>query len=170
MTIGLNSKPKCLRTFFFTKKGISHIFSSPYTAQQNCVVERRNRSLCETARTMLSFVNLPLHLWVDAVRRTWFTIKIFYISKRFLITPYDKLSNCKPNMEFFHVFGCMYFLYNLKETHNKFDVKVDEALFLGYSLTLNVHRVLNKMTSKIKDSYYVTYDDKYIKSFQKEVT
>lgn len=73
-------------------------------------------------------------------------------------------------MKFFHVFGCMYFLYNLKETRNKFDVKVDEALFLGYSLTSNVHRVLNKMTSKIKDSYYVTYDDKYIKSFQKEVT
>ena len=44
---------------FLTSKGISHNFSSPYTPQQNGVVERRNRSLCEAARTMLTYANLP---------------------------------------------------------------------------------------------------------------
>ncbi|KAI3700056.1 hypothetical protein L2E82_44671 [Cichorium intybus] len=47
---------------FLVGKGISHNFSTPYTPQQNRVVERRNRSLCEAARTILSFAKLPLYL------------------------------------------------------------------------------------------------------------
>jgi transposase InsO family protein len=33
--------------------GLEHQFSSPYTLPQNGVVERKNRTLCEMARTML---------------------------------------------------------------------------------------------------------------------
>ena len=33
--------------------GITHEFSAPYTPQQNGVVERKNRTLIEMARTML---------------------------------------------------------------------------------------------------------------------
>jgi transposase InsO family protein len=43
----LDSKPFCCDL------GLEHQFSSPYVACQNGVVERKNRSLCEMARTML---------------------------------------------------------------------------------------------------------------------
>jgi transposase InsO family protein len=33
--------------------GLEHQFSSPYVACQNGLVERKNRSLCEMARTMI---------------------------------------------------------------------------------------------------------------------
>ena len=55
---GAEFKNKVLDTFF-ANKGISHNFSSPYTTQKNGVVEKRNRSLCKAARTMLTYVNLP---------------------------------------------------------------------------------------------------------------
>ena len=35
------------------EKGITHTFSAPRTPQQNGVVERKNRTLIEVARTML---------------------------------------------------------------------------------------------------------------------
>jgi transposase InsO family protein len=38
---------------FFEDEGIKHEFSSPYTPQQNGVVERKNRTLLDMARTML---------------------------------------------------------------------------------------------------------------------
>ena len=38
---------------FLDKEGIKHEFSTPYTPQQNGVVERRNRTLIDMARTML---------------------------------------------------------------------------------------------------------------------
>ena len=44
---------------FCEKYGITHNFSAPMTPQQNGVVERKNRSLEELARTMLNESNLP---------------------------------------------------------------------------------------------------------------
>ncbi|KAI3815672.1 hypothetical protein L1987_15351 [Smallanthus sonchifolius] len=42
------------------KKGIRHEFSAPYTPQQSGVAKRKNRTLIETARTMLSDAKLFL--------------------------------------------------------------------------------------------------------------
>jgi transposase InsO family protein len=39
--------------------GLEHQFSSPYVACQNGVVERKNDSLCEMARTMLDEHRTP---------------------------------------------------------------------------------------------------------------
>ena len=49
---------------FYNENGISHIFSSPRTPQQNRVVEKKNRTLVEMARTILHEYNLPLYFWV----------------------------------------------------------------------------------------------------------
>jgi transposase InsO family protein len=43
---------------FLEEEGIKHEFSSPYTPQQNGVVERKNRSILDMARTMLD-TSLP---------------------------------------------------------------------------------------------------------------
>ncbi|GJV52414.1 retrovirus-related pol polyprotein from transposon TNT 1-94 [Tanacetum coccineum] len=45
---------------FFKEEGIEHQTSTPRTPEQNGVVERRNRTLVEAARTMLSASKLPL--------------------------------------------------------------------------------------------------------------
>ncbi|GJV51264.1 retrovirus-related pol polyprotein from transposon TNT 1-94 [Tanacetum coccineum] len=56
---GTEFKNKTLAKFF-DEVGISQQFSAARTPQQNGVVERRNRTLVEAARTMLTFANLPL--------------------------------------------------------------------------------------------------------------
>ena len=97
-----------------TNKGISQNFSSPYNPHQNGVVEIRNHSLCEAARIILSFTNLPLYFWAEAIGTACFTQNCSYINKRFLVTPYEIMNNLKPNVKFFHVFGSRCFLYNTK--------------------------------------------------------
>ncbi|GKC89487.1 retrovirus-related pol polyprotein from transposon TNT 1-94 [Tanacetum coccineum] len=49
------------------KVGISHETSVARSPQQNGVVERRNRTLIEAARTMLIYAKAPLFLWAEAV-------------------------------------------------------------------------------------------------------
>jgi transposase InsO family protein len=44
---------------FLAEEGIKHEFSSPYTHQQNGVVEKKNRTLLDMARTMLDEYNTP---------------------------------------------------------------------------------------------------------------
>lgn len=43
-------------------EGIKHEFSSPITPQQNGVVERKNRTLQESARVMLHAKHMPYRL------------------------------------------------------------------------------------------------------------
>ena len=71
-----------------------------------------------------------------------------------------------PNVKFLHVFGSRCFIFNSKENWNKFDVKADERIFLGYSLTSKAYRILNKCSKKIEETYYVTFDDDYVKKLQ----
>jgi transposase InsO family protein len=47
--------------------GLEHQLSFPYVACQNGVVERKNRSLCEMARTMLDEHGTPRRFWAKAV-------------------------------------------------------------------------------------------------------
>ncbi|GJS52892.1 retrovirus-related pol polyprotein from transposon TNT 1-94 [Tanacetum coccineum] len=49
------------------------ILSTPRTPEQNGVVERRNRTLVEAARTMLSASKLPLFFWAEAIATACYT-------------------------------------------------------------------------------------------------
>jgi transposase InsO family protein len=44
---------------YLEEEVIKHEFSAPYTPQQNGVVERKNRTLIDTARTMLGEFKTP---------------------------------------------------------------------------------------------------------------
>nr|GEX13702.1 hypothetical protein [Tanacetum cinerariifolium] len=63
---GIEFKNKTLDKFF-DEVGITQQFFAARTPQQNGVVERRNRTLVEAARTMLTFANLPSFLWAEAI-------------------------------------------------------------------------------------------------------
>ncbi|GJZ55381.1 retrovirus-related pol polyprotein from transposon TNT 1-94 [Tanacetum coccineum] len=58
---------------YFKEEGIEHQTSTPRTPEQNGVVERRNRTLVEAARTMLSASKLPLSFWAEAVATSSYT-------------------------------------------------------------------------------------------------
>jgi transposase InsO family protein len=45
---------------YLDEEGIGHELSDPYTAQQNGIVERKNRTLIEAARTMLVSTRLRI--------------------------------------------------------------------------------------------------------------
>eukprot|EP00253_Pinus_taeda_P027235 PITA_27235 len=49
---------------FCDTHGIKRQFTTPYTPQQNSVVERRNRTILEMARSMLQHKNVPNKFWV----------------------------------------------------------------------------------------------------------
>ncbi|GJV08342.1 retrovirus-related pol polyprotein from transposon TNT 1-94 [Tanacetum coccineum] len=63
---------------FCDEKGISQNFSSPYTPEQNSVVERKNKTLIEAARTMLNDLVLSKHLWIEIVEFKRISLTGFY--------------------------------------------------------------------------------------------
>nr|GFB84212.1 retrovirus-related Pol polyprotein from transposon TNT 1-94 [Tanacetum cinerariifolium] len=58
---------------YFAAEGIRHQTSVARTPEQNSVVERRNRTLVEAARTMLSAAKVSLFFWAEAIATACFT-------------------------------------------------------------------------------------------------
>nr|GEZ98980.1 hypothetical protein [Tanacetum cinerariifolium] len=108
---------------YFDSVGISHQVSSVQTPQQNRVVERRNQTLVEAARTMLIFSHAPLFLWAEAIATACFTQNHSIIHLRFNKTPYELINGRKPNISFLHVLGALYYPKNDREDIGKLGVK-----------------------------------------------
>jgi transposase InsO family protein len=68
---------------FLEDEGIKHEFSSPYTPQQNSVVERKNRTLLDMARTMLDEYKTSDRFWAEAINTACYAInRLFILVKR----------------------------------------------------------------------------------------
>ncbi|GKD34050.1 retrovirus-related pol polyprotein from transposon TNT 1-94 [Tanacetum coccineum] len=63
---------------YYEQVGISHETSVAQTPQQNGVVERRNRTLVEVARTMLIYTKALLFLWAEAVATAYLMFDEFF--------------------------------------------------------------------------------------------
>ncbi|GJV69377.1 retrovirus-related pol polyprotein from transposon TNT 1-94 [Tanacetum coccineum] len=144
---------------FCDKKGISQKNSSPYTPEQNGVVERKNRTLIEGARTMLSGIVFSKQYWNEAIATACYTQNRSTIVKRHLKTPYEIFRKHIPNIEFLYVFGCPIFIHNHKDHLGKFDEKAVDGYFLGYSLVFKAFRVFNTRRQQTKETYHITFDE-----------
>ncbi|GJS57099.1 retrovirus-related pol polyprotein from transposon TNT 1-94 [Tanacetum coccineum] len=118
---------------WYENVGISHQTSVARTPQQNGVVERRNRTLVEAARTMLIFSKALLFLWAEAINTACYTQNRSLIRLRYNKTPYELMQDKKPDLSFFHVFGSLCYPTNDHEDLGKFDAKADIGIFVGYA-------------------------------------
>ncbi|KAI3697266.1 hypothetical protein L6452_30160 [Arctium lappa] len=155
---GTEFKNATLQTFL-ESVGISHNFSVVMTPQQNGVVERKNRTLVEAARTMLAYSELPMFLWAEAVATACFTQNRIFINKRFNKTSYELINGRKPTVKFLRVFGCRCYVLNDRENLSKFQPKADEGIFIGYSLQSKAYRVYNTRTKMVIESANVIFDE-----------
>ncbi|GJT10778.1 retrovirus-related pol polyprotein from transposon TNT 1-94 [Tanacetum coccineum] len=134
-------------------------FSIARTPQQNRVVERRNRTLVEAARTMLIFSKLPEFLWAEAVARACFTQNWSIIHTRYNKTSYELLRGRKLNIAYFHVFGSLCYPTNDRDDLVKMKPKADIGVFIGYSETSTGFRIYNRQTKMIMEIIHVKFDE-----------
>ena len=77
---------------FLEDDGIKHEFSSPYTPQQNSVVDSKNRTLLDMARTMLDEYKTPDRFWAEAINTACYSINRLYLHRIIKKTPYELLT------------------------------------------------------------------------------
>nr|GEV23958.1 hypothetical protein [Tanacetum cinerariifolium] len=135
--------------------GILHQTSVARTPEQNGVVERRNRTLVEAARTMLSAAKVPLFFWVEVIATACFTQNRSLVIPRNKKTPYQIINDRKPLVKFFHIFGSICYIVRDGENLEKMKEKGDECIFVGYSNQSRAYRVFNKGTRVIMESIHV---------------
>jgi hypothetical protein len=90
------------------------------TPQQNGVVERKNRTLINMARTMLG--EYKTHEWFssEAVNTACHAINWLYLHHLLKKTSYKLLTGNKPNVSYFRVFGSKCYILVKKGRHSKY--------------------------------------------------
>nr|GEX57133.1 hypothetical protein [Tanacetum cinerariifolium] len=153
---------------YFDSVGISHQMSSVRTPQQNGVVERRNRTLVEAARTMLIFSRAPLFLWAEAIATACFTQNRSIIHRHFNKTPYELINGRKPDISFLHVFGALCYPKNDredigklgakdKENHETMNVSFDELSAMAFEQHSSKPRLQCMTSGQISSGLDLTY-------------
>ncbi|GJV04276.1 retrovirus-related pol polyprotein from transposon TNT 1-94 [Tanacetum coccineum] len=144
---------------YYEKVGISHETSVARSPQQNGVVERRNRTLIEAARTMLIYAKAPLFLWAEAVATACYTQNRSMIRRRHGKTPYELLHDKPPDLSYLHVFGALCYPTNDCENLGKLQLKADIGIFIGNTPTKKAFRIYNRRTRRIIETIHVDFDE-----------
>ncbi|GJU73022.1 retrovirus-related pol polyprotein from transposon TNT 1-94 [Tanacetum coccineum] len=144
---------------YYEGVGIFHQKSVPRTPQQNGVVERRNRTLVEAARTMLIFSKAPMFLWAEAVVLACYTQNRSLIHTRHNKTPYELVHDNKLDLSFLRVFGALCYPTNDSEDLGKLQAKADIRIFVGYAPSRKGFRIYNKRTRQIMETIHVAFDE-----------
>ena len=119
---------------FLSSHGILHQSSCAYNPQQNGMVERKNRHLVKTARTLLLHHTVPQRFWGDDILTTCCLINQIPSSVLGDQVPHSLLF---PNQPLFclppRVFRCTCFVHILTSGQGKLSAKATKCIFLGYS-------------------------------------
>jgi hypothetical protein len=93
------------------------------------VVERKNRTLIDMARTMLGEYKTPERFWSEAVNTACHAINRLYLHRLLKKTSYELLTGNKPNVSYFHVFGSKCYSLVKKGRHSKFAPKAVKGFY-----------------------------------------
>ena len=117
------------------------------TPQQNGVAERRNRTLLDMVRSMMSYSTLPISFWGYALNTAMYLLNLGP-SKTVPKTPVELWNRRKPSMRHLHIWGCP--AHVLKGKSDKLQSKIEVVFFVGiqkellevYSIVIKIIKCL----------------------------
>ena len=108
--------------------------------------ERRNRTLLDMVRSMMSRATLPLSFWGFALETAAFILNRVP-TKSIAKTPYEIWTGRVPNLSFLKIWGCEVFVKKLMS--DKLEPKSDKCFFVGYPRETKGYLFYNKSSNKV---------------------
>lgn len=141
-------------------RGIQREFTAPYTPQQNGKSERDNRTLIESARTMLLAKNLPKYLWAEACSTAVYLMnRAGASSVKKGKTPYEEWIGVKPNLTHLRIFGSEAYVNVPKQQLKKLDARAKKMILVGYESNSSNYRLFDPKNKKVIVSRDVTFHE-----------
>jgi hypothetical protein len=106
--------------------------NTPYTPQQNGVVERMNMTLIEKASCMLSGAELGQELLAEAMGTTCYLVNRSPSSTLDENTPHEVCIGKKTSLTHLEVFGCDSYVHVPKENKSKLEKKAKVYIYWVY--------------------------------------
>ena len=121
----------CSKVFenFCAEHGIRRELTTAYTPQQNGLSERKNRTILNMVRSLMTRGRVPKNIWPEVVN--W-SVHILNRSPTFAIqnmTPEEAWRGRKPDVNHFKKFGCIAFVHVLDQKRKKLDDKAGKCVY-----------------------------------------
>nr|GFC57309.1 zinc finger, CCHC-type [Tanacetum cinerariifolium] len=145
----LTSKDQALSTFKeFRQKIEMEMRMKVRMLRTDRGVERRNRTVLSTTRSMMKAMKLHLTFWAEAVRHAIYILN--RVPTRALVdkTPYEALYNRKPNLENLRIFGCTTYTKITMPHLKKLDDRSIPLVYLGVEEESKACRLYDPIAKK----------------------
>ncbi|KAK8956512.1 hypothetical protein KSP39_PZI000036 [Platanthera zijinensis] len=139
--------------------GIRRDLTAPYSPQQNGVVERRNRTVMEMARSMMLANQMPKSYWAEAANVAVYILNRTCTKATINTTPYEVLFHKVPSIHHMRIFGCLAYAYTPAHLRDKLDAKSTKYILVGYSEQSKAYRLFNPSTNTFCVSRNVTFNE-----------
>jgi transposase InsO family protein len=113
---------------FCLERGVDQKFLAPRVPQQNGVIERKNRTLVEMARTMLDEHRTPRRFWADAISTACYISNRIFQRPILHLTPFELRFGRKPPVSHFRSFRCKCFVLKYGNL-DKFESRSSDGIF-----------------------------------------
>lgn len=143
---------------FLLSKGIKHGLTTPRAPEQNGYIERQNRTIVESAKSMLHARKLPLYLWAEA------TAVAVYVKNRTATntlngkTPYEMWFEEKPSVSHLKIFGSTCYVHIPKDQRSKWEMNSTKMMMIGYSDGNKAYKVYDPALRKCYVRRDVVFD------------
>ncbi|MCH81290.1 copia-type polyprotein, partial [Trifolium medium] len=144
---------------FCRVEGIKRQLTAAYTPQQNGVSERKNRTLLNIVRSMISAKGVPKQFWPEAVLWAVYVMNRSPTTSVKDKTPEEAWSGVKPSVKHFNKFGCLAHVHVNDVNRKKLDSKSKICVLLGISEESKAYKLYDPTTKKIIISRDVVFEE-----------
>ena len=146
------------------QEGIISQLSAPGTPQQNGVSKRRNRTLLDMVRSMLSYSSLPESFWGYALETTAYILNLVS-SKSVSKTPTELWKGRKPSLNHIRILGAP--THVLVQKQQKLESRTEMCMFIGYPKGTRSGIFYNPKEKKVIVSTHATFlEEDYMNNFK----
>lgn len=144
---------------FCEGNGIRRQLTAAYTHQQNGVTERKNHTILNMVRSMMSAKKILKTCWPEAVNWTMHVLNRCPTLALTNMTPEEAWSGIKPSVDHFRIFGCIGHVHVPDERGVKFDAKSRKCIFFGVSDESKAYRFFDPISKKNVVSRDVVFEE-----------
>ena len=130
---------------YLANKGIFREQSAPHIHQQNGRAERLNDTILEKAESMRLDSSCPKSWWEFAFETAIHVYNHTPLRRTNWKTPYENLTNKKPDIHYLRIFGCLAWVLIPKEIRkDKLAPRSEPMTFIGYEQGSKAYRFMRK--------------------------
>ena len=115
---------------YLAEHGIEQTMSPSYSPNLNGIAERTNRTLVESARSMLERAELPRVFWAEGIVHAARIRNIFFCPRDSSTTSYEVMHGSKPVVSYLKILGSLAWNHIPKDNRRKLDAKSEQGIVI----------------------------------------